>query len=247
MGFLSSVMGVGDTLFGEGQAASTGVNPFSVSTGVGTGSFNAGTGASTASLSPELAGLFSQYLQQAGNFAAAVPSAGAETKEMGGGFLSQATTFDPFAAAEEQFARLDAILEPGRTRARTGTAAGLLSTGRLGGTAGNEIQASVEGEIERQRQSLLGSQFTAAQDVQDRLVGRGINLRSLGLTEQAQTANLGQGALSSALNIDSQLQALLGLGSNITKTAPIAPTASGTQSIIQGAASSGLGALIAGI
>lgn len=167
-------------------------------------------------MSPEMLGLFEQGVGQAGEFAGEVRGAGAQAAELGAGFLGQAGTFDPFAAAEEQFSRLDAILEPGRQRTREGTSSGLLATGRLGGSAGNLVQAQVEGEIENQRAQMLNQQFTAAQDTQDRLVQRGTGLGAFGLQQQAGTQQLGQGALQGALAIDSQRQANLGMGSQVS-------------------------------
>jgi len=151
-----------NSILGEEVAASGGVNPFDITTAAGQGAFNPATGKIEGQLSPELQGIFDTGLSTAGAFGSGLEQTGQQARDLSSGFLQQAGEFDPFAAAQTQFDRLDAILEPGRKSARTGTAAGLLSTGRLGGTAGNEVQATVEGEIERQRQGLLGEQFGLA-------------------------------------------------------------------------------------
>ena len=225
---------IADSLLGAGQEGSSGVNSFGGTSSVGSTRFDAATGQSTSTLSPEMQALFGQGVSQSGMFAGQVPGAGAQAQDLSAGFLSQAGEFDPFAAAQTQFDRLDAILEPGRQRQREGTAGGLLTTGRLGGSAGNLVQAQVEGEIEAQRQGLLSKQFLGAQQVQQGLVDRGTQTGAFGLQQQLGTQQLSQGALNSALGIDSQLQSQLALGSEMTKTAPIAATKSGAQELMGG-------------
>lgn len=109
--------------------------------------------------------------------------------------LGQLGSFDPMTAAEEQFNRLDAILEPGRTRARTGTAGGLLASGRLGSTAGARAQSEVERAIEQERQALLADQFGKATDVQAQMAGLASGLGGLGLSQ----AQGGSGLMSQAI------------------------------------------------
>ncbi len=231
-------------IFGDAVQAKGGVNPFSQTSSVGTTGLNPATGEVVGNLDPALQGIFDQGVGQAGAFQNQVPTAGRQASELGAGFLEQAGEFDPFAAAQTQFDRLDAILEPGRSKARSGTASGLLSTGRLGGTAGNDVQAQVEGEIEQQRQQLLGQQFTGAQQVQDSLVNRGTNLGAFGLQQQAGQQALGQGALAGALGIDSQLQSQLALGGQLTRDAPVQAEQSGFDAILQGGLTAGVGALV---
>lgn len=221
---------------GGGVNPDSGVASFNINSSMGSGGLNAATGELTSNLSPEMQWLFNQGTNQAARFNAEVPRVGRQASELSGGFLSEAGAFDPFAAAEEQFNRLDSILEPGRTKQRSGAAGGLLSTGRLGSTSGNDLQAQIEAQIENQRQGLLSEQFTAAQGVQDSMINRGTNLGAFGLQQQLGTQQLGTGALSNSLNIDSQLQALLGLGSNATKTQPLQTTEGGgmMDALVQG-------------
>ena len=103
-------------------------------------------------------------------------------------YMDQLQGFDPYAQAEQQFNQLDAILEPGRAQARSGTAAGLLSTGRLGSTAGGRVQGELEGAIERERQALLTDQLGQAYGREAQLAG---------LAESA--GGFGSGLLSGSL------------------------------------------------
>ena len=251
LGSRSGLTGVAEDvvngMFGEPVEAQGGVRPFMQESNLGTTALNPKTGEIISEMSPEMQRLFDAGISQAADFQSQVPGAGQQMMDASGGFLSSATQFDPFAAAEEQFNRLDAILEPGRKNARTGTAAGLLATGRLGGTAGNQAQAAVEGEIERQRQGLLSDQFTAAQGVQDSLVNRSLALSQGGLQQKAGFQDLGMGALSQALGIDSQLQSQLALGGQLTKDQPVQAQQGAFDSILQGGLTAGLGTLIGSI
>jgi len=238
-----AVEGGVNKLLGEEVKASSGINPFNITTATGTGAFNPATGNIESQLTPEMQALFAGQQAQATGAFGRVAGAGRQAEQLSRGFLSEAGQFDPFAAAEEQFTRLDALLEPGRTKQRTGTAAGLLSTGRLGGTAGDDIQIGLEGELERQRQGLLSEQFTAAQDVQDRLVGRGTALGAFGTQQQLGQQALGTQSLQNVLGIDAQQQAALATAGGLTRAAPVEAQPGAFQSILQGGLTAGIGAL----
>jgi hypothetical protein len=218
-------------------------SPYSIDTGAFSGSFKGGHLQGSMSGDMRQASQRNMYLSR--RFGNEVLSSGQPYLTAGQGALSQLGSFDPFAAAEEQFGRLDAILEPGRNQARMGTAGGLLSTGRLGSTAGSRTQAEVEGEIERQRQGLLGEQFLGAQQTQQNLMQMATGLTQAGRGEQAAVQGMQTGALTNALNIDSQLQAALGLGSTVSKPEAVAQSQPGFgQQLTQGALTAGVGALI---
>ena len=237
MGIFSKVGGfVNNLLGGGGVQSGTGVVDFNQTSTLGTTGLDASTGQITSQLSPELQALFDSGIGQYGAFSAAVPNAGAAAQEQASGFLSAAGAFDPFAAAEQQFNRLDAILAPGRTEARSGGAAGLLATGRLGSTAGNRLQGEIERQIEQQRQSMLVDQFNSAQNVQDQMVNRGIALGTYGQQKQLTQQQLATGALGNAFGIDSQLQAQLGLGSQLTKSGAMREQPTAFQDILKGGA-----------
>jgi hypothetical protein len=132
--------------------------------------------------------------------------------------LGQLGSFDPMTAAEEQFNRLDAILEPGRTRARTGTSAGLLASGRLGSTAGARAQGEVESRIEQERQALLADQFGKATGVQQQLAdlagglgGFGSSLMTQDTADSIAKMQAGGALLGQQVDIGETLQRL-GLG-----------------------------------
>jgi len=233
-----------NSILGEEVEASDGVNPFNITTATGSGAFNPVTGNIESQLSPEMQALFGGQVSGAQGAFGQVAGAGTQAQDLSAGFLSEAGEFDPFAAAEEQFGRLDAILEPGRTKARTGTAAGLLSTGRLGGTSGTDVQVGVEGEIERQRQGLLSEQFQGAQNVQDRLVNRGTSLGAFGTQQQLGQQAIGSQSLQNALGIDAQQQAALSTAGTISRGAPVAGQPGAFDDILKGAAVAGLTSLI---
>lgn len=132
--------------------------------------------------------------------------------------LGQLGSFDPMTAAEEQFNKLDAILEPGRTRARTGTSAGLLASGRLGSTAGARTQGEVESRIEQERQALLADQFGKATGVQQQLAdlagglgGFGSSLMTQDTADSLAKMQAGGALLGQQVDIGETLQRL-GLG-----------------------------------
>lgn len=208
---------VGGDPFGLNQSKDAGAIaalPFKTRSDIGKGKFQ--NGKITSKLSPELQALFDTQLDQGADQLAGVPDAGEQSLGLSEGFLSEVGSFDPFAAAEEQFTRLDSILEGGRSRSRTGQAGGLLATGRLGGTSGNDAQAAVEGQIEQQRQQLLGDSFESAQRTQQGLVDRGVQTGAFGMQQQAAQQNLGQQSISGAFGIDSQLQSQLALGGQLS-------------------------------
>ena len=215
-GIVDKAKGLVSGAFTDREAGAIGQSPFQMTSDTGfTGSLDA-QGNVKSGMSPQMLRLFNQGVGQAGMFAGQVPGAGAQAQDLSAGFLSQAGELDPFAAAQIQFDRLDAILEPGRQRQREGTAGGLLTTGRLGGSAGNLVQAQVEGEIEAQRQGLLSEQFLGAQQVQQGLVNQGMQTGAFGLQQQLGMQQLSGGALSGSLALDSQRQANLGLGSQVS-------------------------------
>jgi hypothetical protein len=186
----------GQTQGGVANAGATSLATGQGLVGQGLGYFNQLPSAGQGALNVG-AGLVGQGVGQLST----APSAGQTNIDRGTGFLDTASTYDPFAVAEEQFNRLDAILEPGRTSARTGTAAGLLSTGRLGSTGGARAQSEVESAIERERQMMLGDQFQIAQNVQDQMVGRGSTLTQLGLQERGQAQDIGTQNVATGLGV----------------------------------------------
>ena len=183
--------------------------------------------------------IFDQGQEQAGAFFSQVPQAGAQAQGMSEGFLGQAQEFDPFAAAETQFSRLDEILARSSGQERTGTQGALLASGRLGSSAGARVQGSLEQGIQDQRAQMLDRSFMQAQQVQDSLINRGTTLGAFGQQQQAGLQALGTGALNTSLGLDAQQQGQLALGSNITKHEGQAAQQSGLQSIIQGGLTAG--------
>ncbi|NIV28779.1 MAG: hypothetical protein GWN58_04470 [Anaerolineae bacterium] len=77
--------------------------------------------------------------------------------------------FDPMAAAEERFGRLDEILQRRRDVDRSALESRLLAQGRLESTAGARQMGEFEAGIERERAQLLDRQFGEAQAAQANL------------------------------------------------------------------------------
>ena len=182
---------VGDALGMGGDIPQASFDPMGMTTGIGTTSFQDGQGAFQ--LSPELQSTYQQLL--------------------GGGqeALGAAQEYDPYAAAETLFGRMDSILAGGRERERGGLESRLLAQGRLGSTGGAFQQQGQEQAFEQQRAQQLNQAFGQAQQVQQGLFGQGLagiqgatglqqmgqNQLSLGLqagqgTQQAQMFNIGQ-------------------------------------------------------
>lgn len=132
MGLLSNVANIGTSLYaniqagrlrerGEALALDSRLQPTTTTTGLGTGFIDPETGAARAELSPEFAQLRDMLLGiSRGAFGGQEQQSllGNQALTASGGFLEQIGA-DPYAAAEERFNRLDAILEPGRQRRRS--------------------------------------------------------------------------------------------------------------------------------
>lgn len=187
-------MGLVDSLFGGGGASAPEFKAYSTSSGLG--DFNVKGDQITTKLSPEYRQIVEQLV---GAFGGASPSYSPETlglgkaaTQTGAGFLESLGSYDPFAAAEEQFNRMDAILAKGRERDRTALEEKLLRQGRLGSTGGGISEEALAAAQEDARQKSLIDAFGQAQGV------------------QAQKAQLAQsfGAFGGSIE-DQQLQRLL--------------------------------------
>lgn len=184
----------------------------------GGGLFNTafGPGGATINLSPEMqaiqSGLFSQAqglspLQQ-------------QYQQLGQGFLGQVGAFDPFAAAETQFNRLEAILAPGREQQRQAQESRLYSQGRLGSTGGGLEQQAFQQAIENQRAMNLVNALGQAQDIQGNLINYGTTLSNMPISLQDQ-------ALSNLIGVQGAgLQQLRGgaFGGGVQTTQQAYPT-----------------------
>ena len=178
---------------GAGQAAQNlATSGFNTASATQAGVAGAGSGA--------LSGA-SGLLGTSADLFSGVAGAGASAQAQGQGFLNQAQEFDPFAAAETQFSRLDDILSRSSGMERTGTQGALLASGRLGSSAGARVQGSLEQGIQDQRAQLLDRSFSQAQGVQDSLINRGTNLTQLGMSQQQQQQGFGQDAFGNALGL----------------------------------------------
>lgn len=191
----------------------------------------------TISLTPEMqaiqAGLFGQAqgltpLQQ-------------QYAQLGQGFLGQIGAFDPFAAAETQFQRLEDILAPGREQQRQAQESRLYAQGRLGSTGGGLEQQAFQQAIEQQRAQNLINALGQAQDIQSGLLNKGLTLSNLPGTMQTQ-------ALSNLMGIQGAgMQQLQGgaFGGGVQTTQQAYPIL--TQQLGTGLLSGGMGMLGQGL
>lgn len=147
---------VGDLLGLNYDIPQVSYNPTDITTGYGGVTFDPTTGAATTSLSPEMQAQVDQLLSGAT------------------GAFTAANQFDPYAAADTLFSRMENILAGGRTRQQGQLESRLLAQGRLGSTGGMFDQQALNQAIEAQRAQNLNQSFGTAQAVQQGLFNQGI-------------------------------------------------------------------------
>ena len=124
-------------------------------------------------------------------------------------------SFDPMTAAQERFDKLDSILEPGRTRTRSGLESRLFAQGRLDSTAGSRELADLEAGFQRERAGMLDTQFGQAQGAQANLAGIAQGLT--GTAAGVQSGIFGQGlqGIGGSQQLSEPMMRLLGMSSDI--------------------------------
>ena len=152
-------------------------NPWEISSGLGGMSFD--NGQASFQFSPESQAIYDQL------------------GGMSQGFLSEAATFDPQLAAQQQYDRMAMMSADQEQQARLGLENRLFAQGRLGSTGGARQQQALEtglfqGQIAREMQSQL-----MGQQMQDSLFQRGL------------------GALQGMQSLDSQAMQQLGMGASM--------------------------------
>lgn len=141
---------------------------------------------------------------------------GQQATETGAGFLQSAGQFDPFAAAETQFGRMEEILAPGRDRARESLEGRLLRQGRLGSTGGGRTQEGLETAIEQSRRSNLYDAFGQAQGVQQQQANLAQLFGGLGLGIEQGQFQQQLGGLQGALGLEQAPLAFAEFGSSLS-------------------------------
>jgi len=144
-------------------------------------SFKDGQG--TIALTPEMQAIQQQMLGTAQTGGAFGQQAGA----LGQGFLGQAGEFDPFAAAQTQFGRMEDILAPQRDQQRLAQESRLFSQGRLGSTGGAQQQQALEGAFAQQQQQGLYDALGQAQGIQGQQISQGLALGQMPGQQQTQS------------------------------------------------------------
>jgi len=141
---------------------------------------------------------------------------GRQATEAGAGFLKQLGSFDPFAAAETQFGRMEEILSAGRARDRSSLEGKLLRQGRLGSTGGGVEQEALEGAIEQSRRQGLVEALGQAQGIQAQQAQLGTQLGAFGGTIEQQQLQRMLESLGSAMSVE-QLPIMAGqLGATLS-------------------------------
>lgn len=186
-GVLGALMGGGQ---GSGGTSQT-YQPFLTNI-QGGGLFNTSFGPQGANiaLTPEMQAIQSGLFGQAQG---ATPLQ-QQYQQLGQGFLGQVGAFDPFAAAETQFNRLESILAPQREQQRQAQESRLYAQGRLGSTGGGIEQQAFQQAVENQRTQNLVNALGQAQDIQGNLISRGTALSNMPIDLQNQ-------ALANLLNV----------------------------------------------
>lgn len=210
-------MGAFSKLFGGGSSAPA-YTPYSTSSGLGAVNIEGNQ------ITGSVAGPYAELIRQLqGGFGGVQPSLspeqlalGAGATEAGAGFLGALKAYDPFAATEEQFSRLEAILEPGRQRQRTSLQENLLRTGRLGSTGGGVSEQSLESAIEESRRANLAGAFESAMGAQSQLANLGTGLGAFGgSVEDQQFQRMLQG-LGTATSLEAMPFELSQLGTSLS-------------------------------
>lgn len=190
--------------------------PFDVSGAFGTANIDQSTGEAGLTLTPQMQDIQRQYQEQAGQFAGQGQTAlGALATQGGQDFLQQGLETDPYAMAESQFSKLDAILNPSRQRQREALEGRLLRQGRLGSTGGSLQQQGFESAIEESKQKGLLDAFGQAQAVQQQQLDTGTRLGLLGQQQQDVGFQQSQARLGGLAGIDQQALQYLNLGGSL--------------------------------
>lgn len=137
----------------------------------------------TTTLAPEYQDIVNRLrgaFQASPSYSEDVLGAGRTATGAGAGFLESLGSYDPFAAAETQFQRMEEILAPGRERDRSALEARLLRQGRLGSTGGGRQQEALETAIEQSRRAGLVEALTQAQGIQRQKAELGTALGAFG-------------------------------------------------------------------
>ena len=191
-----------------GQAAA--FNPYGVQGAFGTTSFDGNQ--ANIQLSPQMQQIQDLYGQQALGFAGQGQTAlGTQAGALGQQFLGGIQA-DPFQAAETQFGRMEAILNPSRERQRESLEARLLKQGRLGSTGGALQQEGLETAIDQSRQQGLVNALQQSQALQMQQAGLGQQLGLFGQQQQDVGFNQAQARLGGMQGIDSQMLDYLRIG-----------------------------------
>jgi hypothetical protein len=166
--------------------------------------------------------------------------------------LGAAAGFDPLAAAEERFGRLQAVLGQQRERQRGSLESRLLAQGRLSGTSGDILQGELERGFAAEDAALLERAFGESEQAQARAIQQGLQAGAAGTTaQQSQFQQFLQGvpvAEQAGLAPVRLAGALSGLATDEVNRRAAAAGALGAHNVsMQQTAQAGLGGTIGGI
>lgn len=211
-------MGMLDSVFGGG-AEMPEYKAYDVSSGAGEVTVEGDQ--ITSKVSPQYQAVIDKLLGGVGTlqpgYSEGVLAGGTESTGLGRGILQQlGANLDPFTMAEEQFNRMDAILEPGRREARQLSAADRLRRGRLGSTGGAREVEGQERGIELARQQLLADALGQSQGVQAQQARLGTNLLATGASTEDVQLNRLLKSLGSAMSTEALPTTIAQYGSTLS-------------------------------
>ena len=153
-------------------------------------------------------------LDESGAMRPGVSGLGGRATDAAGQAFDAFGSFDPMAAAQERFDKLDSILEPGRTRTRSGLESRLFAQGRMDSTAGSRELADLEAGFQRERAGMLNTQFGEAQTAQGNLAGIAQGLA--GTSAGIQSGIFGQGlqGIGGSQQMSEPMMRLLGMSAD---------------------------------
>jgi len=158
-------------------------------------------------------------LLEGANLRPDVAALGEQQVKTGADLLSTVANFDPMAAAETRFNRLQGILDKSRNRTRDSAESRLLAQGRLGGEGGARQLEGLEAAFAEEDARLLDSQFGEAEAAARGGIADALAIGGAGAGLQGQLSDQGFRGTGAAAEVNqlgsSNLLALLQQGGNL--------------------------------
>lgn len=198
----------------EEAAAGAQFNPYNVTGPGGRATFD-GNQANVA-LSPEMQAYSDSLGARAeGLFSNPTNGASRRATHAGNRAFAELGDFDPLAAAEGQFNKLESILEPGRDKARAGLESRLFSQGRLDSTGGAAQMGEFEAAIEQERQRNLYNSWDQAQATQTSMINNATGLSQFGFNMEGGLFDRGLQSVDAQRQLHADALRLMEMGGQL--------------------------------